>query len=104
MAAAMPDGMPNKRKRPTVNVVDGIHFRDIEVRWNNISVGGGFNKRRKEQLIISTASFLIPGDTQTTEFFHVAKTEPWFGKLISGQQFLGRGHKNVHIFDLIGGR
>ena len=70
MAAALPAGMPNKRKRPTVNVVDGIPFRDIEVSWNNISVSGGFNKRRKEQLLLTTGSFLIPGDTKTTEFNH----------------------------------
>ena len=91
----------NKRSRPAVDAMDGVRFKTVRIEHGTISVSGGFSKRRKEHLPLTTESFHIPGETRVTEFFHAAETEPWFAKLVSGQQFMGSGHKHWEVFDLI---
>ena len=96
---------PNpKRCRPDVDVIDGVRFGEILVKTQNVTVEGGFHKKRQEAMSVTTESFRVPGDdpeTAPTVFFHLAKTEGWFGRLVSGHVSMGRGVKSILLLDLI---
>ena len=90
-----------KRSRPAVDAVEGVRFKTLRIEHGTIAVSGGFNKSRKDAFALRTESFFLPGDNYPTIFFHAAETDQWFGKLVSGQQFMGRGHEHIEVFDLI---
>ena len=64
-------------------------------------MSGGFHKSRQEWLPIETAEFQVPGDPEgvLTTFFHIAKTQRWFGKLVCGSPVMGRGVVGITMLD-----
>ena len=90
-----------KRNAPCIGVMDGVTFSPFVVNSGNITVQGGFNKRRREELPVKSLEFYIEEQGRRIRFFHLAKTEGWFGKVISGNLTLGRGCKYIELLDLI---
>ena len=90
----------SKRRRPSIDVFDGVHFSDVTTR-QLLTVCGGFNKRRKEALAIQTAEFVLAGENSPTRFFYISKTEPWFCKIVSGRQCMGRLAHHITLLDLL---
>ena len=90
-----------KRERPDIDVRDGVKWSPIVLSRGNLNVQGGFNKRRKEKIQVRTGEFELTGEKSTMTMFHISKTEPWFGKLVSGYHSMGRGGENIKLIDML---
>ena len=90
-----------KRSRPETDVADGVKWAPLKLTPGSMVVSGAFNKRRKETITVRTSDFMVPGTAGTRKMFHIAKTEPWFGKCVSGCNAMGRGGEAIKLLDMI---